>query len=160
MNDENENEVMDYEDESHEVMDYRQTLNYTQRVRKHLVQSQTARGLPQDKEGVEMLLKTLKDMDGTAINDRRNSIEEGNADSARKVADAMTTFIRENKNPFRASDDGDVIPGPPTLNREKLPSVTHAEGETHIGTIIETSEEFTDRMEPIYQQHFDDDDDA
>lgn len=150
---------VDYADEKNPVMDYRQTLNYTQRIRKDLVESQVKGGLPGDKDGVELLLKTLKEMDGTAINDRRNTIDEGNADNARKVADAMTTFFRENQNPFRVSDDGDYIPAPPTVNRGKLPKLSHAEGETHIGTITETAEEFNARMEQEYRDAFDSEED-
>lgn len=145
-------------DEEEPAMGYRETLDFTQRIRKGMVQGQTARGIPTDKDGAELLLKTLKDMDSTAINDRRNTIEEGTADSARKVADAMANFVKSNGNPFIRNEEGDAVPIP-SVNPSRLPHIEHAEDEMHIGTVNETEEEFNKRMEPIYRQKFEEDED-
>lgn len=145
-------------DENEPVMDYTETLQFTQRLRKQIARSQTTQGIPTDKESVELLLKTLKDMDGTAINDRRNTIEEGTADSARKVADAMADFVKSNGNPFMRNEEGDAVPIP-TVNPSRLPQIEHADDEMHIGTVTETQEEFNNRMEPIYRKQFDEEDD-
>lgn len=140
--------------EADQALDYQATLAYTQRLRRRLVTKQTAGGVPGDKEGIETLLKTLKDMDSTAIADRRNSIDEGNADTAKRVADSMAEFIATNQNPFLRQPDGSV--GIPTLNPSRLPDVEHVEGETFIGTISESEEAFTQRMQSEYDRELND----
>lgn len=149
---------VEYSDEEGE-MDYAATLAFTQKMRRRLVAKQTKGGqsVPGDKEGIEVLLKTLKDIDGTAIADRRNTIDEGNADTARNVADSMAAFIAQNQNPFIRQPDGFVAPAP-TVNRDRLPQVEHVDGETFIGIVAESEEMFTKRMQGEYEAELDADD--
>jgi putative cell wall-binding protein len=136
--------------------DYEQTLKFTQNIRRKIVNKQMEKGVPSDLDTVNVLLKALKDMDSTAINDRRNTIDEGNADTARRVADDMAEFVKNHGNPFMRNAEGDpILVSSPTLNPSRLPQIEHAQDEAHIGTVTETEEEFNRRMEPVYKKRFD-----
>ena len=143
------------ENNEHETMDYNQTLNYSQHIRKQIVENFVEDGIPTDTKELNIVLKALSDMDKTAILDRKNDIDQGNADSSKQVAEAMCEFIQmqQNKNPFQRNADGSVennngsVAPPPTVDVEKLGEYDLAEGEGEIGVITETYNEFMARME-------------
>lgn len=131
-------------------LDYEQTLAYTQRFRRWAVGQMTQKGMPADPQEANVLLKALKDMDTTALTDRRNNIEQDNADTDREVVEAMKTFIgmQENADPFRrGSQGGNETPPPPELEPEKLGEQSMVDGETEVGVVNETSKDFMKRME-------------
>jgi hypothetical protein len=124
-------------------------LKFTQAKRRELVDVLLAGGMPTDKDGQQMLLQTLGDMDRTALGNKRIGAAEKLAESDRLVADAVLKINRQfgARSPFEASEtvDGEVIPPTPIL--EKLPKVETVPGETAIGISDLKYEEFMDSME-------------
>lgn len=132
-----------------DVLDYEATLRFSQGLRRQIVGALTKGGVPTDKDSVDMILRSLKDMDATAINDRKNNIDQGMADSSKTVAEAMREFVtlQMNRNPFERTPDGEAKPTTvPTVDLEKLGDFELVAGEDEIGTVQETSAEFMERM--------------
>lgn len=131
-------------------LNYEETLQYSQRMRRKVVSHLTQEGqhIPGDIKEVNTVLKALADMDKTAIDERKNNIEQGNADSARLVAEATREFIlqQKNRNPFEA-DEQTVMEGqPPQVSPEMLGEHALVPGEAELGVIQERSEDFMKRM--------------
>jgi hypothetical protein len=148
---------------SSDAMNYQETLQFTQSLRKQLVTEYVKpgmEGLVKDEGSVDRLLKTLKDMDQTALADRKNTIDSSTADSSRDVADAMQKFVhmQMNRNPFERLPDGSVAPASegatviPQVNEEKLGEHDLVEGEAEQGVIVESSSDFMARMEVLRAQ--------
>lgn len=138
--------------------EYRETLNYSQGVRKRIVEHFVGEGqIPNDPKELNVVLKALGDMDKTTLMDRKNDIDQGNADTSKQVAEAMSEFIQmqQNRNPFQRSTDGGVVPQqpkpeslqPPSVDVEKLGDYQLVEGETEVGVINESYSEFMKRMD-------------
>lgn len=134
-------------------MSYEETLAYTQSLRKDVVDNLVSPedGSPPvgDKEKLDFMLRTLKDMDSTALNDRKNTIDRDNADSSKTVAEAMQQFLvmQGNSNPFERRTDGSAPAVIPDADPEKLGEQSLVEGEGETGVIEETSASFMERME-------------
>lgn len=132
------------------VLSYEDTLAYSQGIRRTVVDKYMEKGVPKDPKEVETVLKALKDMDSTAINDRKNNIDQASADSSKEVAEAMREMVlmQQNRNPFERTPDGSVETTPvPEANPEKLGDHELVDGEEEIGVIAETSNDFMKRME-------------
>ncbi len=118
-------------------------------------------GVPKDPKDVEIVLKALKDMDGTAINDRKNSIEQNAADSSKEGAIALRNMVwmQQNRNPFEREPDGSAKEVPvPQANPEKLGDHELVAGEEEIGVVAETSSDFMKRMERERSTYTEDED--
>jgi len=140
-----------------EPMSYEQTLNYTQNIRRKFINKLCEHSIPTDPETANLLLKGLKDMDHTAIGDRKNRIDQEGVNSSKDIADAMAQFVRtqNNKNPFMRNPDGSVTeltPVIPKVDESKLGDYEPVPGEADIGVIAETSEEFIGRMKDRSEQ--------
>lgn len=137
------------------AMDYGATLAYSQQRRRFIVDallkgSGGQERLPHEKDDVNLVLKALKDMDQTAINHRRNDIEQGHQQNAQEVAEAMHQLIlmQANQNPFARNADGTAAtPQVPKVDPEKLGEHALVDGEMDIGHITETCKVFMDRMD-------------
>lgn len=160
-----------FHDPTEKAMDYQQTLDYTQSLRKQLIQAQlssTGGALPTDKDGVELLLKIAKDLDHTSHSDKRNKIDQSNSEAGREVADAMRIYVGElqNHNPFTRSADGSAVANagvrdaeytvvddlpPPSVDPKRLGSHEFVDGEEELGVIMETADEFIARMAPLIE---------
>jgi len=137
-------------DNAQDRLSYEETLAYSQNIRKRVVDNFIKETIPNDPKDIEIVLKALKDMDTTAINDRKNNIDERNADSSKEVAEAMREMVlmQQNRNPFERNPDGSVEHVPvPEANPEKLGEHELVDGEEEIGVISETSSDFMKRME-------------
>ncbi len=150
--------MTEHKDGGDATMEYRETLNYSQGVRKRIVDHFVGEGsIPSDPKELNVVLKALGDMDKTVLMDRKNDIDQGNADTSKQVAEAMSEFIQmqQNKNPFQRSTDGGVVPQqpapeslqPPSVDVEKLGDYQLVEGETEVGVVNESYKEFMARME-------------
>jgi|AntDeeMinimDraft_5_1070356.scaffolds.fasta_scaffold15606_2 hypothetical protein len=138
-------------------VDYKQTLNYSQGVRKRIVEHFVGEGnIPSDPKELNVVLKALGDMDKTTLMDRKNDIDQGAADTSKQVAEAMSEFIQmqKNQNPFQRAQDGTVIEHeptqetlPPSVDVEKLGDYELVKGEDEVGVITETYSDFMKRME-------------
>lgn len=144
------------EAEPQPVMDYTQTLNYSQTIRKRIVDEFVGHGkIPDDPKELNVVLKALGDMDKTALLDRKNEIDQTAADSSKTVAEAMSEFItmQRNSNPFERNVDGTLAAPPlveskaPEVDVKKLGEYELVEGEGEIGVIAESYTEFVKRME-------------
>lgn len=137
------------------AFNYDDGLAFSQGLRRGIANKLIANGIPSDKDGVELLLKTLKDMDKTAVDAKRTSIEEDNAGSSREIAESMVELARiaQNRNIFERQPDGSipalevgVNDNLPVVDEAKLGEHTFAPGEDHIGVVGETASEFYARM--------------
>lgn len=131
------------------ALGYEETLQFSQAVRRRVVRHFTAGGIPGDVKEVSVVLKALKDMDTTALDERKNNIEQGNADSARTVAEAAREFIhlQKNRNPFEKTQDDKYAGAIPVIESERLGTFDIVPGETEIGVVIESSADFMKRMD-------------
>jgi hypothetical protein len=135
-------------------MTYEQSLAFSQRVRRIIVRDKLKAGVPADLDEVKLVLSALKDHDTTAINDRKNTIEEGVSQSSADVAQNMVELIKmmKNENPFSRAPDGsantDHTPQAilPVIDENKLGAHELVDGEGVIGNVQETSESFFNRM--------------
>lgn len=134
---------------------YEQSLAFSQNIRRKIVASKMKGGVPRDNDDIKVLLSTLKDHDTTAINDRKNNIEESASASSAEIAQAMVEAVKmlKNDNPFSLrSADGSVDPNHvprailPKLDESKLGEHEIVDGEQEIGVVQETSEAFFSRM--------------
>lgn len=131
------------------VYGYDETLHYSQHIRRRIVNEKMRNGPPKEKDDVDIVLKALKDMDSTAINDRRNNIEEKNGDNARTVVDAIQQYMKGvNSSPFARLPDGSARASLPSFDESRAGDVSTVPGEMVDGIISETSEEFMHRVAP------------
>jgi len=141
---------MSEETEAPSVPNYEETLAYSQGIRRTVVDHYMKKGVPEDPKDIDTVLKALKDMDSTAINDRKNSIEQNAADSSKEVASALRDMVmmQQNRNPFEREPDGSAKEIPtPQASPEKLGDHDLVDGEHEIGVVSETSTDFMKRME-------------
>jgi len=132
-------------------LDYEETLHYGQRMRRKLVHHMTQGGekMPTDTKEANVMLKALDGMDKSALERKKNSIDQGNADTSRVVAESMREFIQgqKNRNPFERGA-GDLFDGSiPILDQFQLGEYETVPGETEIGVVVEKSGDFMKRME-------------
>ena len=132
-----------------DTRNYDETLNYTQALRRQIIDKKMEKGIPEDDDSLNLMLKAMKDMDQTAIQDRRNNIEADNSSTAREVASSMKEFLtlQRNEDPFRRTATGEVPDIPiPKLNPERLGTFELVDGEKEIGILQEGADAFIERM--------------
>lgn len=135
---------------------YESEIAYTQKIRKQIIQNKTENGISNDNEEIKILLSALKDHDTTTLTDRKNRIDESTSKSSAEIASAFAEFVKlqDNRNPFERNPDGTVLASEteeptsaiPQVNVERLGEFDVVDGEEEIGTILEDSESFFDRM--------------
>lgn len=121
-------------------------LNYTQMVRKRLVNSITRRGMPEDKDERMQLLQALRDMDQTSVNRLRLDVDKQSAENNRAAQDIISQLYRVNPYGLRARP-GEERDSAPTPNVSDLPEIEFDSGEKHIGLVTESSIDFIKRMD-------------
>lgn len=137
-----------------------QIVDFTQGVRKQLVDDMTERGtaMPKEKGDRIVLLAALADMDRTAVAKMKIGSKErqGAADREAALIAARLHSQYGSKSPFaiqRSSDDEDVIDGEyaeiraPELDTTALPALEIKPGETDIGISTTNYEQFMGKME-------------
>lgn len=118
-------------------------LDYTQKLRKGLVSDITARGMPEDKDDRQVLLQTLRDMDGTSINRLRLDVDKDVAANAREAQEIIKRLYDVKPHGLREHPvEGHVVNVPDA----EIPALDFTSDEKHIGVIAETSVEFMARM--------------
>lgn len=129
---------------------YDEALAFTQGIREEVIHKLIEPGIPTDKDSLDMLLRTAKDMDHTTIANRRNQIESEGAKDTKVFLQGMAELIRtqKNRNPFAVAetDRGPAEVVAPTITPGELGDFEHADGIDQIGIIVETSDEFNRRM--------------
>lgn len=133
---------------SDDILDYEATLAYAQRTRRTIVDHYMEGGVPQELKEVDTVLKALKDMDTTALNDRKNNIDEKSADGSKEIANALMEAVRlqQNRNPFEAPE-GEVERDIPTLDKAQLGDFELVDGEGDPGGDPEKADDFLKRMD-------------
>ncbi len=146
-----ENPEIDYAE-----LDFDEQLKHTQRIKGrvlHKLISDTS-GLPTDKDGVELILKVADSMDKTTIAKKRLAVDAKSNDDASSILNAIVQLVQSTggKHPSLIENGAN-----PVANQDlgELPSFegTHAEGEAEIGVIVETSDNFTRRMDVINREN-------
>lgn len=135
---------------------YESEIAYTQSIRKQIINKKIEGGISNDNDEIKVLLSALKDHDTTTLTDRKNRIDESTSKSSAEIATAFAQFVKlqDNTNPFERNPDGSALtsdteiptPAIPQVDESKLGDFELVEGEEEIGTIIEDSESFFDRM--------------
>lgn len=139
-------------------LDFDDQLKHTQRIKGKVLHKLVAgpTGVPTDKDSVELLLKVADSMDKTTIAKRRLAVDEKQGDGAISILNAIVHSIREGggANPFVREVNSE-----PLQNQSlgELPTFEgdHAIGEAEIGVIVETSDNFTRRMEIVNKEEMD-----
>lgn len=139
---------------------YEDSLAFSQGVRRLVANELIKGGVPTDQDGVKLLMTVLKDSDTTALNDRKNKIDQDTANTGKEVVDAMMQLLPSlsNRNPFMRQADGSVaqdvaveeVPVP-SVDPSKLGDFPEVEGEEHIGIVSEDINSFLARVKPIQE---------
>lgn len=137
-------------------LSYDEVLKFVQSKQIEMVGVLTAKGMPEDKDGVKLVLETLRDLTNSAGQKKRLAIDETAVRSDAELAAAMALSVKEhmgNRSPFLVPPGSEPLPridrdeeAPPGL----LDEFVAADGETHIGVIRDTSEEFIPRLSLIH----------
>ena len=129
-------------------MSYEETLAYSQGVRKQIVEQFTKDKITTDTAELGIVLKALKDMDVTAIENKRANTEEKNSDSSRRVAEAMYEFIKiaQNENPFKVKE-GSSVGRIPEIDITQLGEHEIPAGMLDVEVQIEEANDFIARMD-------------
>ena len=146
------------------ALEYQEILDYTQGKRKAIAEQLAGTSIPNDPETLKVLLSTLKDMDRTAIDDRKANIDAQKATNDSDILEAFTQYvhIQKNGNPFMRNPDGsvgatDTAAAPvPAVDVNKLGGDDIPDYVTETGVCSETSADFVKRMEPIMRAELDD----
>lgn len=137
-------------------LDFDAQLKHTQRIKGRVLHKLISgpTGVPEDKDGVELLLKVADSMDKTTIAKKRLAVDEKKGDDAVSILNAIVQSIQlgGGENPFVRKEGAAPVED---QDIGELPSYTgvHAEGEGEIGVIIETSDSFTKRMDVVNKEN-------
>lgn len=138
-----------------------QNIAYTQQLRRQILTDVTKDGLPKDKESIDLVLEAARDIDRTALGNKRIQSGDRNSDSNHRVAMAVQQLQRSlgNANPFEVGPDGqDPAIDQARFNDDLLPDIEVKPGEMDVGHHEETYKEFMARMDD--EVSYDDVDDA
>lgn len=121
-------------------------LNYTQMVRKRLINSITRKGMPEDKDERMQLMQALRDMDQTSVNRLRLDVDKQSAENSRAAQEIIGQLYQVNPYGLRArpGEERDTVPEPDVSD---LPELEFDDGEKHIGLVTESSADFMKRMD-------------
>lgn len=116
-------------------------LDYTQGLRKRLVDEMTKESLPIDKDNRLLLLSSLNDIDKQVLMLKKIASDEKTADTDRKVALMIAKYnTKATRDQFAGNGEG-VIPEP------NLDPLSPLEGETEIGLSSEDVTAFLTKFE-------------
>jgi hypothetical protein len=106
-------------------------MRFTQGTRKRLVGELIKEGLPEDKDGIEVLLHAMADMDRTALGNKRIGANEKQSAADIMVATAIAQISSQfgQQNPFEGNSEKIL----PTYDQKRLPPANAVPGETDIG---------------------------
>lgn len=130
-------------------LDFEDQLKHTQRIKGKVLHKLISgnNGIPDDKDGVELILKVADSMDKVTIAKKRLAVDEKQGDDASSILNAVLHSIGM-ENPF--------LRKPGTTPQEtqdigEMPSFDgkHADGESEIGVIVDTSDKFLTRMDEV-----------
>lgn len=124
-----------------------EVLRHTQGLRLDIIRSMTEKGVPTDKESIDIILRTAADMDRAALGNKRIKTDDKNAAADRLAASAIAKMYSQlgNGDPFAAREVG---PGgkpehPPVL----IEGVKPMDGEMDVGISSETYDQFQQRVD-------------
>lgn len=118
-------------------------LDYTQKVRKGLVNDLTRTGMPVDKDERHTLLQALRDMDGTTVNRLRLDVDRDVANNTREAQEIIKRLYQVNPQGLREQPvEGRRVDVPDA----DIPKLNFSDDEKHVGLITENSVEFMARM--------------
>ena len=124
-----------------------EVLQYTQTIRKDLVDNIIEGGVPTDNETRYALLTTLGDMDKQAMGNKKIAASLVGSESDRLVANALIMLGNQlqGRNPYEKEVGGEI----PAVDFTMLPAIEMTPGEDEQGISSEKYDEFMGRMEPI-----------
>lgn len=118
-------------------------LDYTQKVRKGLVNDLTRTGMPVDKDERHTLLQALRDMDGTTVNRLRLDVDRDVANNTREAQEIIKRLYQVNPQGLQEKPvEGRRVDVPDA----DIPKLDFSDDEKHVGLITENSVEFMARM--------------
>ena len=123
-------------------------LQYTQNIRKDMVEKIIEGGVPTDNETRYALLSALGDMDKQAMGNKKIAASLIGSESDRLVANALIMLGNQlqGRNPYEKEiGSGDI----PEVDFAMLPATELTPGEDEQGISSEKYDEFMGRMEPI-----------
>ena len=126
-------------------------LAYTQAKRRELVSKMTETGIPEDNKDRLTLLAALDGMDRAALTVQKIASKEKTASADREAQMLIASIYGQLRgvDPFAVdqSDNGVIRRTQPlVLDESGMAPLESVPGETSIGTIVETSQEFLDRF--------------
>lgn len=122
-----------------------QDLHYTRAVRGVVLKSLAGEGLPRDPRALAVVLATLKDIDGSALNQMKIKSDEKGQDLQSQHSAMVRAFLAEAggfKAPLRAV--AEVLTLPPVLS-DDVTTREFVPGELVQGTVDQTYDEFITR---------------
>ena len=122
-------------------------LQYTRSVRSAILKSLAGDGLPRDPRAISVVLATLKDIDGSALNQMKIKSDEKGQDLQAQNMAMVRAFLAEAggfKAPLRAVGQVLGLTAPPTLS-DDIVTRDFVPGELVQGTIDQTYDEFIER---------------
>lgn len=127
-------------------LDDQRRLNLSQNVREQIVNSMTEKGLPENEEDRNFLMKALDSMDRTTLTRARIKSDEVNGNTQQQMGTLVSELL---KHITAKPPTGNVIEG--TVELPILPSTVTVdnavEGETVIGVSEVTYDAFVEKFE-------------
>lgn len=135
--------------ESHVTVDVTnedEVLRHTQGLRLNVISSMTEKGIPTDKESVDIILRAAADMDRAALGNKRIKTDDKNAAADRLAASAIAKMYSQlgNGDPFASKPVGDG--GKPEHPHTLIDDVKPMDGELDVGISSETYQQFQQRI--------------
>lgn len=136
-------------------LDFDDQLKHTQRIKGRVLHKLVSgpTGIPEDKDSVELILKVADSMDKVSIAKKRLAVDEKQGNDANSILNAVLQSIGQ-ENPFLRKSGA---PEQATQDIGEMPSFEgqHAEGESEVGVIVDTSDKFITRMDEVNKQDLD-----
>lgn len=132
-------------------------IDFTQSVRKTVADSIISQGVNKlIDEDRDALLRTLKDMDSTAINVQRVAVEKSGVDND-KQALAIIERLNQQRPYGMARPPGEEVDYTPIVDASALPSIEFTDEEKVVGITDRTSKDFMEEYEREQGISIDDD---
>ena len=124
-------------------------LAYAQEVRKKMVDVLTEEGIPVTRDDREVLLATLGQLSGTAIQKKRLGVDEAANDNNKAALTAINNVLNHfgERNPFQGKSEK-VINGASerVVDVGQLPDANIAPGETEVGIVQQNYDNFMNEL--------------